>query len=213
MSTMTTTIDQLPSTESPESPVQLRSEGPSWEDFHALEQRLERQELRHNTWTLFIYAFAAIAVLFSIIGIGFGSRALDESKRNARAASAPAAPSGVAPNPAASSGPVALSEFQVRPASTTVAAGKVTFQITNAGKVQHELLVFRSDLAPSAYPVKDGNIDEEGPGITKVSDGDNLDPGASQTRSVDLSQPGTYLFVCNLPGHFKAGMYSLVTVR
>jgi uncharacterized cupredoxin-like copper-binding protein len=108
---------------------------------------------------------------------------------------------------------VTLSEFKVQTAATTVAAGKVTFQISNAGKVQHELLVFKSDLAPSAYPLKDGNIDEEGPGITKVSDGDNLDPGGTQTRTADLSQPGTYLFVCNLPGHFKAGMYQVVTVK
>jgi uncharacterized cupredoxin-like copper-binding protein len=114
---------------------------------------------------------------------------------------------------AASPGPVLLSDFAVRPAATTVAAGNVTFQITNTGKAQHELLVFRSNLQPSAYPLKDGNIDEEGAGIAKVSDGDNLGPGNVQTRSVDLSQPGTYLFVCNLPGHFRLGMYRVVTVK
>jgi uncharacterized cupredoxin-like copper-binding protein len=53
---------------------------------------------------------------------------------------------------------------------------------------------------------------EDGPGITLVSDGDNLDPGTTQTRTVDLTQPGSYLFVCNIPGHFKAGMFSAVTV-
>ncbi len=49
-------------------------------------------------------------------------------------------------------------------------------------------------------------------GITLVSDGDNIDPGGTQTRTVDLTQPGSYLFVCNIPGHFKAGMFSAVTV-
>ena len=92
-------------------------------------------------------------------------------------------------------------------------AGQVNFSITNIGTIQHELLVFKSDLAPSAYPVdKNGHIIEDDPGITLVSDGDNIDPGKTQTRTVDLTQPGTYLFVCNIPGHFKAGMFSVVTV-
>src|SRR5205823_6405564 len=92
-------------------------------------------------------------------------------------------------------------------------AGQVNFSITNIGTIQHELLVFKSDLPPSAFPVdKEGNIIEDGPGITLVSDGDNIDPGKTQTRTADLTQPGTYLFVCNIPGHFKAGMFSVVTV-
>src|SRR5439155_13565345 len=144
MEAMTTTIEQVRSTETPQSSVPLRSEGPTLEDFQALEERLGQRATRRDGWTLFIFAFAAIAVVFRPIGIGFGSRAIDESKRHVRAASAPAAPSASAPT-AASPGPVPLSDFQVGPASTTVAAGKVAFQITNAGKVQHELLVFRSD--------------------------------------------------------------------
>jgi uncharacterized cupredoxin-like copper-binding protein len=92
-------------------------------------------------------------------------------------------------------------------------AGQANFDITNIGTIQHELLVFKSDLPPSSYPVdKDGNIIEDGPGITLVSDGDNIDPGKTQTRVVDLTKPGTYLFVCNIPGHFHAGMFSVVTV-
>ena len=116
---------------------------------------------------------------------------------------------------AAAAGPVNvnLTEFKVGAAATTIAPGQVTLNITNSGTVQHELLVFRSNLAPSAYPKADGGIDEEGPGIQKVSDGDNLDPGATQSRTVDLTTPGTYLFVCNLPGHYAAGMYEVVTVK
>jgi uncharacterized cupredoxin-like copper-binding protein len=47
--------------------------------------------------------------------------------------------------------------------------------------------------------------------VSLVSDGDNIDPGGTQTRSVDL-KPGKDLFVCNIPGHFKQGMYEVVTV-
>jgi uncharacterized cupredoxin-like copper-binding protein len=108
--------------------------------------------------------------------------------------------------------PAALSEWHVAVPST-IKAGTVNLEAANFGTIQHELLVFKSDLAPSAYPVdKNGHIVEDDPGITLVSDGDNIDPGKTQARTVDLTQPGTYLFVCNIPGHFKAGMFSVVTV-
>jgi uncharacterized cupredoxin-like copper-binding protein len=109
--------------------------------------------------------------------------------------------------------PVTLAEFTIT-APDTVTPGIKTLQITNAGMMQHELLVFRTDLSPSAYPIDPatGDLNEDGAGITKVSDGDNLDPGSTQSRSIDLSQPGTYSFVCNLPGHFRSGMVRTLTV-
>jgi uncharacterized cupredoxin-like copper-binding protein len=126
-----------------------------------------------------------------------------------------------ASTPGSSSGPIGspatgtaiyISEWSVG-LPTSMLAGQVNFSITNIGTIQHELLVFRSDLRPAAYPVDgSGNIIEDGPGITLVSDGENLDPGATQARTVDLTQPGTYLFVCNIPGHFKSGMFRVVTV-
>jgi hypothetical protein len=135
--------------------------------------------------------------------------------------SAPTSQPSAAPTAGSSAGPIGVppqgiaiyvSEWSVG-LPTSMLAGQVNFSITNIGTIQHELLVFKSDLAPSAYPIdKNGNIVEDGPGINLVSDGDNLDPGTTQARTVDLTQPGTYLFVCNIPGHFKAGMFSEVTV-
>jgi len=107
---------------------------------------------------------------------------------------------------------VSLSEFKVG-VPATVAAGQVTLNIRNDGTVPHELLVFKSALPVSQYPRAQGGIDEEGAGITNISDGDNLDPAGTQARTVDLSTPGTYVFVCNLPGHFAAGMYTTVVVK
>lgn len=115
--------------------------------------------------------------------------------------------------PAAGPLNVDLTEYAVNSSATIVKAGQVTLNISNSGKIQHELLVFKADLAPSTYPVADGDVDEESPAVNKVSDGDNLDPGGTQARTVDLTQPGTYLFVCNLPGHFAAGMYEQVIVK
>jgi uncharacterized cupredoxin-like copper-binding protein len=106
---------------------------------------------------------------------------------------------------------VGLAEWKVVVASS-IKSGKTDFSIVNDGTAPHELLMFKSDLAPAAYPTDAaGDIQEEGAGVTLVSDGENIDPGGSQARSVDLA-PGTYLFLCNIPGHFKQGMFAVVTV-
>jgi uncharacterized cupredoxin-like copper-binding protein len=106
---------------------------------------------------------------------------------------------------------ISLAEWKVVVAST-VKSGTTDFTIVNNGAAPHELLVFKSDLAPAAYPTDAaGDVQEEGAGVTLVSDGENIDPGGSQARSVDLA-PGTYLFLCNIPGHFKQGMFAIVTV-
>lgn len=125
--------------------------------------------------------------------------------------SAPSSSPAASPLATAANPTIVLSEWKVAVANT-IKAGKVTFTITNAGTVPHELLVFKSDLDEAAYPKDtDGDIIEDGPGIDLLSDGDNIDPGASQMRTVDLT-PGKYLFVCNIPGHFKSGMFTTVTV-
>src|SRR5205807_1275015 len=90
----------------------------------------------------------------------------------------------------------------------------VPIAVDSDGKTEHEVLVFRTSLTPSAFPMsQDGDINEDAPGMNKVSDGDNIAPGGTQKRTVDMTQPGSYVFVCNLPGHFKAGMYQTITVQ
>jgi hypothetical protein len=106
---------------------------------------------------------------------------------------------------------VSLTEWKVT-VGGTIKSGKTDLTITNTGVAPHELLVFKSDLDPPAYPTDPaGDIKEKGAGVSLVSDGDNVDPAGSQTRSIDLA-PGKYLFVCNIPGHFKQGMFTVVTV-
>ncbi|MEO5963985.1 MAG: plastocyanin/azurin family copper-binding protein [Candidatus Limnocylindrales bacterium] len=130
-------------------------------------------------------------------------------------APAPSAPEPSAPTPSAS-GPAAntieLKEWKVV-MPTEVKAGMVTYTITNMGTVPHELIGFQSPLDPVAYPrTKDGDVNEEGKGIISTTDGPNLDPTGTETRTIDLTTPGRYVFMCNIPGHFERGMYAVVTV-
>ena len=103
-----------------------------------------------------------------------------------------------------------LSEWKIA-VPTTLAAGKYTFHITNTGKMEHEMLVMKTDLAPAQLPMKDGDINEDA--LPPMSDGPNIAPGKTQDRTIDLTKPGKYLFVCNLPGHFAQHMYTYVTVQ
>jgi uncharacterized cupredoxin-like copper-binding protein len=126
-------------------------------------------------------------------------------------AAATAAPS-VAPVVSPPTAPsIGLTEWKVV-LTGTIKAGKTDLTINNVGVAAHEFLVFKSDRDASAYPMdKAGNIKEEGAGVALISDGENIDPGGTQTRTIDL-EPGRYLFVCNIPGHFRQGMFTVVTV-
>lgn len=167
----------------------------------------ETKERTRSTITVFAFVMAAMALVASAVAWGFASNA------DTHRVAATAAPAQTAY--ASAQFDVSLGEFSVGLPAGTFTAGVKTLRISNPGKMQHELLVFHpsAGIDPNHLPVgPDGNVDEEAPGINKVSDGDNIDPGGSQTRSLDLSQPGTYVFVCNLPAHYKLGMHTVVNV-
>jgi uncharacterized cupredoxin-like copper-binding protein len=59
------------------------------------------------------------------------------------------------------------------------------------------------------YDETNGRVKESAlGGVTELGD---LEPGTSGALTMDLKS-GTYMLFCNLPGHFKAGMYHVLTV-
>lgn len=94
-------------------------------------------------------------------------------------------------------------------ASPAVAkAGLVTFHVTNSSTdTIHEMIVmYMADpTQPLPYVTAEQKVDEDKAGDKgEVSE---LDPGASGTLTVVL-KPGKYLLICNIPGHFAAGMWT-----
>jgi plastocyanin len=81
--------------------------------------------------------------------------------------------------------PVTESEFKIELPSTSLSPGSYTFDLTNKGKVGHDLVV-------------------EGPGVddekTSV-----IGSGKTAKLTVDLKS-GTYKLYCSVPGHEQAGM-------
>lgn len=105
-------------------------------------------------------------------------------------------------------------DFTIQATPSTVKGGLVDFTVANAGPSAHEFLIFRAALAPDALPTgSDGRVDESSDQITKVFDsGDNIAPNGSKVFHAALT-PGKYVMVCNLPGHYKAGMHEGFTVH
>lgn len=107
-----------------------------------------------------------------------------------------------------------VTEFKLAAATTSVPAGKIKLTVANDGKVQHEVVAFKSDLAEDAFPTTaDGNrVNEDGAGITHIDpEAEDVNPGKTKTVTLDL-KPGRYVFLCNLPLHYKQGMHTVINV-
>jgi uncharacterized cupredoxin-like copper-binding protein len=93
-----------------------------------------------------------------------------------------------------------------------VAAGKVTFEVSNDSKdIIHEMVVspIASLDAELPYLTDENKIDEDAAGhLGEVAE---LDAGKSGALSVDM-KPGLYLLYCNIPGHYIGGMWKVLTV-
>jgi uncharacterized cupredoxin-like copper-binding protein len=84
-------------------------------------------------------------------------------------------------------------------------AGKITFRAVNQSKDQvHELIVVRSDSAQALpYDEKKQEVVEKR--IRHLGEIADLKPGRSGSLTLNLG-PGSYVLICNQPGHYKAGM-------
>jgi uncharacterized cupredoxin-like copper-binding protein len=90
----------------------------------------------------------------------------------------------------------------------SVPAGEVTFKVTNASRDSiHEMIVMhlQEPTKPLPYIDNEKRVDEGKSGdMGEVSE---LGPGKSGALSVVLV-PGKYLLICNMPGHYAAGMWT-----
>ncbi|MBM4443379.1 MAG: cytochrome C oxidase subunit IV family protein [Candidatus Rokubacteria bacterium] len=167
----------------------------------------------------FVFGFAlAAAILFALIAL-FWTDATDAREPGAAhvAADAKAEPkagadakAGAAPKAgAAVSVKVTVKEFEVA-APAEVAAGAVKFDLDNAGAVPHNLRVIKSTQAPNALPVAAGAADESK--LQVVAKTADINGGAKTSVTARL-EPGQYLLICNVPGHYQLGMTTRITVK
>jgi uncharacterized cupredoxin-like copper-binding protein len=95
----------------------------------------------------------------------------------------------------------------------SIPTGPVAFEVkNNAENSIHEMLVLpiKNTSTPLPYLKNESRLDETK--TNSLGEVSELDPGKSGTLKVTL-KPGKYLLVCNVPGHYAAGMWTLLTVR
>lgn len=114
------------------------------------------------------------------------------------------------PSPGGGHYPVTLSEMSIGIGYAYFPAGQVTFDVTNAGKVTHELVVIRTDVFPSAIPLRPTDPTKAAE-TGSVGEIEGIAPGTTATLTLTLA-PGRYALICNEPGHFTAGMRAGFTV-
>jgi uncharacterized cupredoxin-like copper-binding protein len=93
-----------------------------------------------------------------------------------------------------------------------VKAGNVTFNVTNSSRdLVHEFVVVKSDKPIQALKYNQDQNRAKESSLDVVKEIEDIDPGKSGTLTVKL-EPGSYILLCNKPGHYKAGMVNHLTV-
>jgi uncharacterized cupredoxin-like copper-binding protein len=108
---------------------------------------------------------------------------------------------------------VTLADFTITADPDSASAGEVTFDVTNDAEQTHEFVVFQTDLAPDQLPTDEGgDVDEAGEGVALVDEIEDIEGGSTQSLTVNLDA-GSYVLICNLPGHYGQGMLAGFTVN
>ena len=172
--------------------------------------------------------FAAFCLVIAVIGAtgnsiaatagGGGSPIPSDTGSTVAAGAGSTVPSGESTSQVS----VTLKEYVVNPTVIQVKAGDVAFTVPNVGKIEHEMLVLKTDTPfdqlpivaagdpPAVVTIGANKVDE----ASKVAEtGDpNVQPGETRTFTADELKPGQYLLICNIGGHYGLGMRVAFTV-
>jgi len=108
---------------------------------------------------------------------------------------------------------VTLDDGVVTLTPDAVSAGAVALTATNEGTQVHEFEVLGvpEGVDANALPVQDNVADVASQGLEVVDEIEDIAPGTTAELSLDL-EPGTYVVICNLAGHYAMGMHATLTV-
>jgi hypothetical protein len=98
----------------------------------------------------------------------------------------------------------------------TLTSGVITITGINRSNETHELVLFKTDLAPDALPRKDdGSINERGTGLELIEEAEGIKAATTKSFQATVT-PGKYVLACNLiendKKHYMLGMFLPITV-
>jgi uncharacterized cupredoxin-like copper-binding protein len=154
-----------------------------------------------------VLAVGVVLVLFANLTATHTARTQNAAKAAAVAPTAPARP-GVLD---ASSGKDSVTATDLKFSATRIEApaGKLALTLRNAGKVEHELVLLKTNADPASLKVSSGGRVSEAASVGEISE---TAAGASKSTTFDL-KPGRYVYVCNIPGHYAGGMHGSLVVK
>jgi uncharacterized cupredoxin-like copper-binding protein len=192
-----------------EARVQIAPDAALTERLDRIEREVLEQGSSARTVQRGFALFAFMALLIAIASLIAVATKLDGKGTTVinRTVAVGGTPAAAAPAPLAHKVSVGLKEFAISPSPSQAAAGKVTFNLHNAGQVKHEFVVVRTDK-PAGSLLKGAEADETG----NVGEVGNLPPGSTKKLTLNL-KAGHYALICNLPGHYKAGQHADFNVR
>jgi len=111
---------------------------------------------------------------------------------------------------------IKMGDYYFDPEDATAKAGPTMIEAPNEGKMEHELVLFKSEMDPAKLPTDaNGEVDEEkldeSSEAEEIGEIADVEPGDTKSEEFDLT-PGKYVMFCNLPGHYAQGMYGTLTV-
>ncbi|MFF4583755.1 hypothetical protein ACFY15_36210 [Streptomyces sp. NPDC001373] len=187
---------------------------------------------RRSAWLIVAGAVAAlvlgVATTMVLAGTGVFRHATPVTWRAQGArCSAPALPGQVVDVTASDMGPgmmggtpgygMRMMRLVARPA--TVTAGVVSLRVLNTGAMAHEVVVLplpsgqgigERPIGPAGKVSEAGSLGEASRSCA-AGEGHGIAPGTMAWTTLTL-RPGRYELVCNLPGHYLAGMYTELDV-
>ncbi len=107
---------------------------------------------------------------------------------------------------------VEMKEFEFVPMDAKGPAGVDEVVTPNTGEVEHELQLFKSDLDPGSLTVDSADNKADTAPLGERLFEAFAEPGETDSVIADL-EPGTYAMICNIAGHYVAGMWGSLTIK
>ena len=108
---------------------------------------------------------------------------------------------------------VTLNDYKIVAEPDHIKAGTIKFGIKNTAAMEHQFDLIKTDLAADKLTVDAStamvNVEAAGTLVKQVK---GIGGGRVATVSADL-QPGHYVIICNIAGHYQLGMHTDFTVE
>jgi uncharacterized cupredoxin-like copper-binding protein len=102
-----------------------------------------------------------------------------------------------------------MTDYKITVNVPSAKAGKIKIGVRNLAAMEHSFEVIKTDLPQDKLPVDGASAKAKEDG--KVGEIKSLPAGKSGAVTLDL-QPGKYVFICNIAGHYQLGMHTGFTV-